>query len=143
MRKSNSPSAPNCDGGLAPTVAVTCGRGGRLPRQALGTRTIDAGGFEPRHVGQQLQRLGGGPSQRIVDLVGVEQAPQPRRLLRGAIHRQEQRQELRFVQRTGVLASAWPSGRCLGRAVDDRCVVYVAMNANGASSSLRCSARLK
>ena len=39
MRKSSSASVPNPEGALPPTVAITCGRGGRPALQAAGIRT--------------------------------------------------------------------------------------------------------
>ena len=46
--KSSSASMPRPDGGLPPTVAVTCGRGGRFARQRVGTRTMTPAALEAR-----------------------------------------------------------------------------------------------
>ncbi len=55
----------------------------------------DAGGLETGRVGQQLKRLGGRPPQRVIDLARFDHRLQPRALGGGALHGQEQREQLR------------------------------------------------
>ena len=57
MWKSSRASWPIPEGGLPPTVPVTRGRGGRLPRHAAGIRTTTPAVFELRDVSQKLQGL--------------------------------------------------------------------------------------
>ena len=55
--KSSSASVPSADGGRVPTVAVTCGRGGRPARHAVGTRTTIAGTLQLRDVAEEADGL--------------------------------------------------------------------------------------
>ena len=62
-----------------PTVPVTRGRGGRLPRHAAGMRTTTPARFELRDVAQQLQASLGRPAQRMEDLARDRPSPSARR----------------------------------------------------------------
>ena len=68
-----------------------------------GCANDDAGGFELGHVGQKLVSLGGAPAQRMVNVAGLDHLVQPVAMLGGALHRQQQRQQLRPASVAGKL----------------------------------------
>ena len=63
----------------------------------------DTRGSQLREIRQELKRVGGRPPQRMINLAGIHHPSQPLALSGGALHRQQQRQQLRLVGRAGVL----------------------------------------
>ena len=78
MRKSSSASWPTPDSNLPPTLAVTCGRGGRFARQVAGIRTttpaLSSCGTSRRSC-MASRRL---PPQRVENLARIDHGLQPR-----------------------------------------------------------------
>ena len=70
--KSRSASAPRPDSRLPPTVAVTCGRGGRIRTPGGGNSNDDSGSLKAGSISQELTSLRGRPAQRMIDLSRVD-----------------------------------------------------------------------
>ena len=111
--KSSSPSSPTADGARLPTVAVTCGRAGRLARQDAGMRTTTPALSKLGDAVEKARRLRGSPAQRMEDIPGIDHRLQPGAMFRGALHRQEQGQQLVPVRRSGVFAQRLAEGDVL------------------------------
>ena len=116
MRKSSNPSRPTEDGGRAPTVAVTCGRGGRFARQEAGMRTTTPAPSRSGTLERKHEASRGLPAQGMKDFAGVDHRLEPDACLGGPLHRQKERQELVFVRRPRVLAQGLTKRQmlCLG-----------------------------
>ena len=105
MRKSSNAVQPERPTARAsPTVPVTCGRGGRLARQLAGMRTTTPARSSSGALASSRDASRGRPAQRMEDLARVDHRPQPGAGLGGALHRQQQRQQLVAVGRAGVFA---------------------------------------
>ena len=122
MRKSSSPSRPSSRRARADRRRHLRTRG-RLARQEAGMRTTTPARFQIGGAGQEARSLLRGPAQRVKDLAGIDHRLEPGACLGGALHRQQQRQQLALFAAPAYSRSAWPSGRCCALACAESCVV--------------------
>ena len=97
-----------------PICADTCGRGGRLAFQVAGMRTTTPAALELRDVAQKLNGLLGRPAERVENLTSLHQGFQPGASLRGALHRQEERQQAVLVGRARIFPESFSQRQMLG-----------------------------
>ena len=114
MRKSSSASLPSPDGVLPPTLADTCGRGGRLARHVAGIRTTTPALSSCGTSLKKLHGLIGRPAQRVEDLARIDHGLQPRTGLRRSLHGKKQRQQTILVCRAGIFAQSLTQRKMLG-----------------------------
>ena len=115
MRKSSTPSRPRADGLRLPTVAVTCGRAGRLARQVAGMRTTTPAVSSSGRLWRKRDASAGPQRSGWKISPGVDHRPQPVAVFRGALHRQQQGQQFVAVRRPGVFAQRLTERDVLGR----------------------------
>ena len=112
MRKSSSASLPSPDGALPPTVAVTCGRDGRLALQVAGMRTTtparSSSGTSPRkrRASCGVQRSGWKISP--ASTISLSQAQRSAARCTGSSSERSRS----LLAAPAYSRSAWPSGRC-------------------------------
>ena len=117
MRKSSSASLPSPAGALPPTVAVTCGRGGRPARQVAGMRTTtparSSSGTSPRKRNASCGDQRSGWKISPASTICLSQAQRSAARWTG----EQEREEPLLVGRARVLAQRLAERQVLGLAV--------------------------
>ena len=112
MRKSRSASWPRRDGMLAPTLAVTCGRSGRFPRQFAGIRTttpaLSSCGTSLRSCKASLGCQRNGWKISPPSIMAFSQG----RVSAARCTGRSRDNKRRLLAAPAYSRSAWPSGRC-------------------------------
>ena len=102
-----------------------------------------AGTFQVRDVSQKLNGLARRPPERVEDLASIHKGLQPRTGFRGSLHRQKQGQQPVLVCRARIFAQSLPQRKMLRLRIRRQPRGVGCQKGNGASGSLRFSARLK
>ena len=104
------------EGARPPTVAVTCGRGGRLARQPAGMRTTTPARFQIGGAGQQAQGLARAPAQRVEDLAAIDHRRSQSQASAARCTGSSRESSWSRFAAPPYSRSAWPSGTCCTRA---------------------------